>query len=183
MLTLVENGEVYTPEPQGRQSVLIGFEKIAQIGAVDRRNAQLVDPELEVIDASGCIVAPGFIDPHEHLLGGSGEQGFSTQPPEIALSEIVSAGITTVVGLLGVDTTMKTMAGLIARVKALKEEGLNAYAWSGGYTLPPTTVTQSIRNDIMFIEEIIGLGELAIADPRASDPNAHELARVETEPT
>jgi beta-aspartyl-dipeptidase (metallo-type) len=54
-----------------------------------------------VIDATDCIVTPGFIDPHQHLLGGSGEKGFASQTPEIYPSEIVSAGITTVVGLLG----------------------------------------------------------------------------------
>jgi hypothetical protein len=53
-------------------------------------------------------------------MGGGGEEGFATQTPEIHLTEIVRAGITTVVGTLGVDTTMKTMAGLLAKAKALK---------------------------------------------------------------
>jgi beta-aspartyl-dipeptidase (metallo-type) len=57
-----------------------------------------------VIDASGCVVTPGFIDPYQHLLGGSGEEGFSSQTPEISVSEIIAAGITTVVGCLGVET-------------------------------------------------------------------------------
>jgi len=39
-------------------------------------------------------VTPGFIDPHEHLLGVSGEEGFATQTPEISVSEIICAGIT-----------------------------------------------------------------------------------------
>jgi beta-aspartyl-dipeptidase (metallo-type) len=181
VFTLIERGEVYAPEPQGRQSLLISFDKIAQVGAVDRRLAEAMDAELEVLDASGCIIVPGFMDPHEHLLGGSGEEGFSTQTPPIELSEIVGAGITTVVGVLGVDTTMKTMAGLLAQVKGLKEEGLNAHLWSGGYTVPPTTITGSIRDDIMFIDEVIGLGEIAIADTRASDPTAKDLARAVTD--
>jgi beta-aspartyl-dipeptidase (metallo-type) len=96
-----------------------------------------VGVEVAVIDATDCVVTPGIIDPHAHLLGGSGEDGLSTQTPEIVLSEIVPHGITTVVGVLGVDTTMKTMAGLLARVKGLKEEGLTAYMWSGGYNVPP----------------------------------------------
>jgi beta-aspartyl-dipeptidase (metallo-type) len=118
------------------------------------------------------------VDPHEHLLGGSGEEGFSTQTPMITLSEIAPHGITTVVGVLGVDTTMKTMAGLLARVKGLKEEGLSAYMWSGGYNVPPTTVTQSIRDDMMFIDEVVGAGEIAIADHRGLCPQAPELAKL-----
>ncbi|CAA9325976.1 MAG: hypothetical protein AVDCRST_MAG40-1697, partial [uncultured Gemmatimonadaceae bacterium] len=116
MLTIIENGDVYAPEPRGRQSVLLVDSKIGAVGAVDARAADRLGVEVAVVDATDCIVTPGFIDPHAHLLGGSGEDGgLSTQTPEIVLSELVPHGTTTVVGLLGVDTTMKTMAGLLAR--------------------------------------------------------------------
>ena len=178
MFTLIENGEVYGPEPLGLASVLLSDGTILKIGDVDRAVLDKLDLPVDVIDASGCIVTPGIIDPHQHLLGGSGEEGFSSQTPEISAGEIVSAGITTAVGCLGVDTTMKTMAGLLARAKALKEEGLSAYIWSGGYNVPPTTITSSIRDDIMFIEEVIGAGEIAISDERSTDPTVQELARL-----
>src|SRR5215203_6379177 len=178
MFTLIENGEVYAPEYLGKVPVLLSNEKFLQVGDADRRALEATGLEIERIDASGCIVTPGIIDPHEHLLGGSGEEGFSSQTPEISAGEIVSAGITTAVGCLGVDTTMKTMAGLLARAKALKEEGLAAFIWSGGYNVPPTTITSSIRDDIMFIEEVIGAGEIAISDKRSTDPTAQELARL-----
>jgi beta-aspartyl-dipeptidase (metallo-type) len=178
MFTLIENGEVYGPEPLGLASVLLSDGTIIKIGDVDRAALDKLDLPVDVIDASGCIVTPGIIDPHQHLLGGSGEEGFSSQTPEISAGEIISAGITTVVGCLGVDTTMKTMPGLLARAKALKEEGLSAFIWSGGYNVPPTTITSSIRDDIMFIEEVIGAGEIAISDERSSDPTVQELARL-----
>lgn len=178
MFTLIENGDVYTPEHVGKTSVLLANDRIVKVGKVSRRAVEALGIELEVIDAAGCIVTPGFIDPHQHLLGGSGESGFASQTPEIAASEIVTAGITSVVGCLGSDTTMKTLAGLLAKVKGLKEEGINAYMWSGGYSIPPTCVTRSVRDDIMFIEEVIGAGEIAIADERSSDPTPHELARL-----
>src|SRR5215213_9136874 len=178
MLKLIENGEIYAPEPLGKGSVLLAQNIILKVGQISRRAVESLGVECKFIDAKDCFVTPGFIDPHQHLLGGSGEAGFSTQTPEINAAEIISAGITTVVGCLGVDTTMKTMAGLLARAKALKEEGLTAFVWSGGYNVPPTTITGTIRDDIMFIEEVIGAGEIAISDERSTDPTSQELSRL-----
>jgi beta-aspartyl-dipeptidase (metallo-type) len=178
MLTLIENGEIYAPASLGRQDVLILGDRIAKIGEVDRRALASLGLELEVIDASGCLVTPGLIDPHQHLLGGSGERGFSTQTPEIYASELALAGITTVVGCLGVDTTTKTMAGLLAKAKGLNEEGLTAYIWSGGYTVPPTTIMRSVREDILLIAEVIGAGEVAISDARSTDQDPLELSKL-----
>jgi beta-aspartyl-dipeptidase (metallo-type) len=50
--------------------------------------------------------------------------------------------------------------------------------WSGGYNVPPTTVTRSIREDILFIDECIGAGEVAISDERGLNQSAQELAKL-----
>jgi beta-aspartyl-dipeptidase (metallo-type) len=181
LLTLIKNGEIYAPAPKGRADVLLVENRIARIGQVDERVLEALGCETVVIDATGCLVWPGFIDPHEHLSGGSGERGFSAQTPEIFPGELIRAGITSVVGCLGVDTTTRTMAGLLARAKALKEEGLNAFIYSGGYNVPPTTLTGSVREDIMFVEEVIGAGEVAISDLRATEPDVESLARLVTD--
>ncbi|MFL5532501.1 MAG: beta-aspartyl-peptidase [Gemmatimonadales bacterium] len=178
MLTLIKDGQVYDPKPLGQTSILLVDGKIGRVGEVDEAALERSGLELQVIDAEGCLVTPGLIDPHEHLLGGSGEDGFSTQSPEIQLSEIVSAGITTVVGCLGVDTTMKTLPGLLAKVKGLCEQGLTARMWTGGYNIPPTTLTGTVRNDLLFVAEVIGCGEVAISDERSTEPDPRELARV-----
>jgi beta-aspartyl-dipeptidase (metallo-type) len=181
MFQLITNGDVYTPDPRGRVDVLLAFDRIVKVGRIDRKALDGLGADVEVIDATGGFVVPGFLDPHEHLLGGSGEKGFATQTPEIALSEIACAGITSVVGCLGVDTTMKTMAGLLAKVKGMREEKLNAYIWTGGYNVPATSVMNSVREDIMFLEECIGAGEIAIADRRGTAPGAREMAKLVTD--
>jgi beta-aspartyl-dipeptidase (metallo-type) len=178
MLTLIQGGRVYAPEPLGQRSVLLADGHVAKVGRVDRKALESLGADHEVIDATGCIVVPGLIDPHIHLLGGSGESGFGTQTPEFFISEIVRSGITTVVGTLGVDTTMKTMAGLLARVKAFREQGIDAFCWTGGYDLPPASILQTVREDIMFIDEVIGAGEVAVSDRRALPHEPRELARV-----
>ena len=178
MLKLIENGEIYAPEKLGKGSILLAQNVILKIGEISRSAVESLGVELEIVDGAGCVVTPGLIDPHQHLLGGSGEDGFASQTPEISASEIVDAGITTVVGCLGVDTTMKTLPGLLAKVKGLKEEGVNAFMWSGGYNVPPTTITKDTRDDILFIEEVIGAGEIAISDERTTEPDFHELAHL-----
>jgi len=127
MFTLIENGEICAPEPRGRQPILIIDDKIARIGEADARlAASVLEMDLEVIDASGCFVTPGLIDPHSHLIGGSGEEGFASRTPEIQLQEIVRWGITTVVGCLGVDATTRTLWNLLAKVKGLGERSPQA---------------------------------------------------------
>ena len=63
------------------------------------------------------------------------------------------------------------MNSLIAKVKALKEEGISAYAYTGSYEVPVKTATGSIKNDLMLIDEIIGVGEIALSDHRSSQPS------------
>ena len=177
MLTLIENGDIYAPEHKGRAPILLANGKIEKIGKINRRALDELGCEYEVIDAEDCFVTPGIIDPHQHLLGGSGEGSLALQSPELFLTEIVRAGITTVVGVLGVDTTMKTMEGLLARVKGLAEEGLSTRMWTGGYNIPPMTITESVRTDMLFIDEVVGAGEIAISDERSLQTSIDELAR------
>ena len=179
MLILIENGEVYAPEPRGRQPVLLIGDKVARVGETDPKvAAPLLGLDLEVIDAAGCVVTPGVIDPHSHLIGGSGEEGFASRTPEIQLSEIVTWGITTVVGVLGVDATTRPPISLLAKVKGLREEGMTAYLYTGHYGIPPATFSGSVRNDLMIVDEVIGVGEIAISDHRSPQPSTEELARV-----
>ena len=122
---------------------------------------------MEITDGSGKQLTPGLIDRHVHVSGGGGEGGFATRTPEIQLSALIQAGITTVVGLLGTDGVTRSVEDLIAKVKALKSEGISAYAMTGSYAYPSTTITGSVKKDILFIDEILGV-KLALSDHRSS---------------
>ena len=178
MFIVVRGGEIYNPRPVGKSDLLIAGDKVVRVGDVDTGALDRCGLGLEIIEAENCLVVPGFIDPHEHLLGGSGEEGWASQTPEIALTEIVVGGITTVVGCLGTDTTTKTMPGLLAKAKAFNQEGTTAYVYSGGYNVPPVTLTGSVRTDMLLVPEVIGAGEIAISDARSTEPSDGELARL-----
>jgi beta-aspartyl-dipeptidase (metallo-type) len=180
VILLLENADVFAPEPRGRCDVLVLDARIAQVGDVDRDAVRALgrDIDLEIIDAGGRILVPGIVDVHEHLTGGSGEEGWASRTPALQWSELVSAGITTVVGTLGVDTTTRTMADLHAQGLTMQDEGLTAYLWTGGYQIPPMTLCGGVREDIMFTPHIIGVGEVAIADARTLEPTPRELARL-----
>ncbi|MBA1336245.1 MAG: beta-aspartyl-peptidase [Firmicutes bacterium] len=179
MLKIIKNGEVYAPEYLGKKDILIADRRIGFIHDEIPLPSGLGD--IEVMDAGSKIVVPGFIDSHVHICGGGGEGSFSTRTPEIQLSDITTAGVTTVVGCLGTDGTTRCMAGLLAKARGLEEEGITTYIYTGSYQVPVVTITGSCRDDIVLIEKVIGVGEVAISDHRSSQPTVDEIARIASE--
>ena len=177
--TLIRNAEVYAPESLGRRDLLLGGGKVLWIGTDA--------PDLpaafgaQVLDLGGRRLLPGLIDGHVHVTGGGGEAGFASRVPAPTLSRYTRSGVTTVVGLLGTDDVARGTRELVAHVNALREEGLSAWGYAGGYHLPPATLTGSVRADLVFIDCLIGVGELAISDHRSSQPTLDELLRIASE--
>jgi beta-aspartyl-dipeptidase (metallo-type) len=178
MFTLLKGGSLYGPEKMGAKDILIVGRTIAKISnridLPDHFNAQ-------VISASGKIVTPGLIDLHVHLLGGGGEGGPRTRTPEITLSKITRAGVTTVVGCLGTDDVSRRPETLLAKAMQLEEEGISTYIYCGSYQFPLATITGSVRKDIALIPKVIGVGEIAVSDHRSSQPTYEELCKVAAE--
>ncbi|WP_386812562.1 beta-aspartyl-peptidase [Lysobacter koreensis] len=178
-LQLLRNADVHAPEPLGVQQLLLGGGKVLWIGdALPELPAAL---PVDTIDLEGRRLIPGLVDGHVHVTGGGGESGFSTRVPAPLLSRYTRAGVTSVVGLLGTDDCARSTRELVASIYALREQGLNAWGYSGGYHLPPTTLTGSVRGDIAFVEPLIGVGEIAISDHRSSQPTLDELLRLASE--
>jgi beta-aspartyl-dipeptidase (metallo-type) len=175
LLTLIKDAEVYSPSYEGKKDVLIGGGKILYIQENIKLDTNL---QVDIVDGEGYLLVPGFIDSHVHIVGGGGEGGYNTRTPEITLSQIVKGGITTLVGVLGTDNATRSMENLIAKAKSLNVEGITCYAYTGSYHLPLKTFNKRIIDDIVFIEEIIGVGEIAISDHRGSQPTIEELTRL-----
>lgn len=177
MIKVIKGGEVYAPEYLGVKDIVIANNKIE--GIYDEVKIPTDFLEIEVISAKGKIVVPGFIDSHVHIIGGGGEGSFRTRTPEISISSLIEAGITTVVGCIGTDGVCRDMKTLIAKVYALEEEGLSAYCYTGSYEIPIRKVlTGSVKEDIVLIEKIIGVGEIALSDHRSSQGTFKEFLNV-----
>lgn len=176
MIKLIKKAKVYAPEYLGIKDVVIASNKIE--GIYDKLDIPENFINIEVINGEGKLLFPGFIDNHVHINGAGGEGGFNMRTPEIKLSDITKAGITTVVGCIGTDGVCRDMASLIAKAKALEEEGITTYCYTGSYEIPVKTLTGSIKKDIMLIDKIIGVGEIAISDTRSSQATYDELIQA-----
>ncbi|MCD7034859.1 beta-aspartyl-peptidase [Metabacillus sp. GX 13764] len=176
MLKKIINGEIYSPDFLGQKDLLLAGDKIAFM--LDKGSSFPDEYIDEIIDAEGKYVLPGFIDGHVHIMGGGGEGGYKTRTPELFLSDAVSAGVTTIVGVIGTDGTTRTMPSLIAKARALEEEGITCFVHTGSYQVPVKTLTGKIEDDLILIDRIIGCGEIAISDHRSSQPTVEELSKI-----
>lgn len=177
MIKIIKDAVVYSPEYMGTKDILIVRDKIA---CIDKNINVDKNPffDVEIIDGRDKIIVPGFIDSHVHILGGGGEGGFKTRTPEIQLTDITSAGITTIVGCLGTDGITRSMDSLLAKSRALQEEGISTFIYTGNYRLPLTTITGDVMKDIISIDKVIGVGELALSDHRSSQPSFEDFKKL-----
>ena len=175
-MLLLKNVRINLDNPNEVADVFIAGGKIQAIG----RKLEPALPNMEVLDGDGKTAIPGYIDQHVHITGGGGEDGFSSRVPEIQLSDCIRGGVTTLVGLLGTDSITHSVENVVAKTKALRSEGLTAYCLTGAYEYPSPTLTGSVKKDIAYIEEVIGV-KIAISDHRSSNLCKQDLIRLASE--
>lgn len=175
MVTLIKNTELYAPEYFGKKDILLAGSKIAAIGESIEIPKSI---SVTIVDGAGLICTPGFIDAHVHIAGAGGEGGPATRTPELKLSQMITAGVTTVIGCLGTDGFTRSVESVLMKVKSLRAEGVSAWMYTGAYQVPTPSITGDFGKDIALFEEIIGVGEVAISDHRSSCPTIDELMRI-----
>lgn len=174
-MLLIKNAHVYSPENKGKNDVLLAGGKIISIAPLIEVPASLM---VKIIEAEGLILTPGFIDAHVHIAGAGGEGGPASRTPELQLSDMIKGGVTTVVGCLGTDGITRSVESVLMKVKSLRAEGVSAWMYTGSYQVPTPTITGDVARDIALIEEVIGVGEVAVSDHRSSFPTVEELGRI-----
>lgn len=177
MITLIEDAEVFSPQAQGQQQVLVAGQRISAVNAT----IDIQGDAVQRINATSCYLVPGFVDSLAHIIGGGGEGGFRTRTPELNADDAFASGVTTLVGVLGTDSITRTLTNLLAKANALTEEGLSCYCHTGSYQIPVRTLFPTISEDLLLIDKFIGVGEVAIADHRSSQPTPDELKKLAAE--
>lgn len=173
MLTILKNAELGLCEQKEKNDILIAGDTICRIApAGTLTSSNFID---NIISCDGLTAYPGIIDQHVHITGGGGEQGFASRTAEININDILMAGVTTVAGLLGADGCTRSLECLLAKARALETQGITTFIYSGSYALPAVTLTGSMTRDLVFIDKVIGAGEIAISDHRSSQPAAKSL--------
>jgi len=176
-MILIKNIAVYQPAYLGVNDVLVGGEKIIAIEkSIDI--SSLKNLNITVIDGTGKNLIPGLIDAHVHIAGAGGEGGPATRTPEMQLSHMIDGGITSIVGCLGTDGFTRSLQSVLMKVKGLKQEGVSAFMYTGAYQVPTPTIMGDVAKDIAMIDEVIGVGEVALSDHRSSCPTTPELIRL-----
>ena len=174
-MILFKNCELYAPDNQGKKDILIAGSKIVAIG--DKIELP-IGAEGKIIDAKGLRMIPGLIDAHVHIAGAGGEGGPASRTPELQLSQMLEAGVTTVIGCQGTDGMTRSLESVLMKAKGLRQEGVSAWMYTGSYQVPTPTLLGDVGRDIALIDEVIGAGEIAVSDHRSSFPSPHELVRI-----
>jgi beta-aspartyl-dipeptidase (metallo-type) len=174
-LTLLRGADVYAPEPLGPRDLLLGGGRVLGVGP---RIEPPSGVEVEVVDVADVVAVPGLVDLHVHFAGAGGEGGPATRTPELPASALLAGGTTTAVGCLGADGVTRTISALLMKAKGLREEGVSAWIYTGAYQVPFPTLLGDVAEDLSYVEEVVGLGEVAVADHRSSHLSVDELVRL-----
>ncbi|MDP5052462.1 MAG: beta-aspartyl-peptidase, partial [Congregibacter sp.] len=173
---LISGAQCFDPSPRGQLEVLVAGGQVIAMGAPGA-----IEVDAERIDARGKLLVPGLVDALTHPCGGGGEGGFANRTPEIDVQTFVRAGVTAPVGALGTDSIGRSLDVLYGNVMGMRGQGLNAYMLTGAYRVPAPSLTGDIARDIYLVQPVVGVGEVAIADHRGTQPTAQELRRLAAE--
>lgn len=163
-----------------RGAVLIRDEKIHAVGTTEELKKAY--PDEPALDAGGCVVMPGFVDPHTHLIwAGDRANEFEMKMAGMAYLDILAAGG----GIISTVKATRTagMESLIAqtrpRLLRMFAHGTTTAEAKTGYGLQTSTELRLLKALLALDREspldlvITFLGAHAIAPEYRDDPQGY----------
>jgi imidazolonepropionase len=172
--------------PQGAVAIKDGL--IAAVGPASEVKRQVVtDNATRVIDASGCTVTPGLIDPHTHLVfGGTRELEFVMRLQGATYAEIMAAGG-------GIQTSMTStreasLEALVAsgrkRLQRMLANGTTTLEAKSGYGMDLDTELKQLEAIAQLAsegpQEILSTYMGAHVVPKGWEPDAYTDYVIDT---
>ena len=163
---LIRGGTVLTCVPRGDDpvgriaggAVAVAGERILAVGAAAEVAAQVDTSRARVLDATGQVVAPGFVDSHTHLVfGGSRVQEYAARMTRSA-AEVRALGIPTgiqaTVSMTRAASTEELVASAAARLRGMFRAGTTTVEIKSGYGL-------NVADELRMLEAGRRLGQTA----------------------
>lgn len=149
-MLLIKNGRIIDPKSQtdGIYDLLVNDGKIIAIGE------DLLEDQAEVIDASGCVVAPGLVDIHVHFR----EPG-QTHKEDIHTGALAAAagGFTTVVMMANTNPTISDVETLTEVLESASKEAIHIKSVA--------TITKSFDGEnLTDFEGLLAAGAVGFSD-------------------
>lgn len=165
MKILIKNGRLIDPaqDLDEKGDLLIEKGKIAKAGGTINESGA------EIIDAEGCIVAPGLIDMHTHLREPGKEEA---ETIETGMKAATAGGFTTVCAMPNTDPPCDTQAD----ARFIRDRALEAKL---GRVLPVGTITRGRRGEqLTDMGELKEAGCLSVSDDGASVEDPELMRRA-----
>jgi imidazolonepropionase len=168
-LGLIENG-----------AVVVRDEKIVAVGTTAELKASY--PDEPTLDASGCVLMPGFVDPHTHVIwGGDRANEFEKKMAGAAYLDILAAGggILSTVRATRTASIESLMAQTRPRLLRMFAHGTTTVEAKTGYGLQTATELRLLQALLTLDDEtpldlaFTFLGAHAIAPEYKDDPQGY----------
>ena len=168
-LGIIENG-----------AVVIRDEKIVTVGTTDELKAAY--PNEPMLDANGCVLMPGFVDPHTHVVwGGDRANEFEMKMAGAAYLDILAAGggIISTVRATRTASIESLIAQTRPRLLRMFRNGTTTVETKTGYGLQTATELRLLKTLLTLDDEtpldlaLTFLGAHAIPPEYKDDPQGY----------
>jgi len=177
-LLLIKNANLdYVKDFEGIKDILVESDRISTIQREIDEKQFSRHINISVHDLDGMKLIPGIVDQHIHINGAGADLSPFGKVSSVSAGEIFESGVTTVVGAPAIDLYSKPAKTRLQYAKALSTQGVNTYIYTGSFNLPSDSITDSVEDDLMLIEKVIGT-KIALSEPLGAYPSLNELKKL-----